>query len=149
MTALCFLHSMAYVISYHAQSLQKLTGNRRELSRATWRSYVTAILVSKWGLFLTLSSWQTKYDNLKSLNSHLFACVRRGQWLWPRYETFGSLRLECESEFKGGKVGRFNLKSKLWKLFDHAKFLKQDDSDQPNAFSKYGQSKLKAFRYNQ
>ena len=55
MTALCFLHSMAYVISYHAQFLQMLTGNRRELSRATWRSYVTVILVSKWGLFLTSS----------------------------------------------------------------------------------------------
>ena len=55
MTALCFLHSMAYVISYHAQFLQMLTGSRRELLRATWRSYVTVILVSKWGLFLTSS----------------------------------------------------------------------------------------------
>ena len=27
MTALCFLHSMAYVISHHAQFLQILTGN--------------------------------------------------------------------------------------------------------------------------
>ena len=35
MTVLCFLHSMAYVISHHAQFLQMLTGNRRELSRAT------------------------------------------------------------------------------------------------------------------
>ena len=49
------LHSMAYAISHHAQFLQMLTGNRRELSRATWRSYVTVILVSKWGLFLTIS----------------------------------------------------------------------------------------------
>ena len=94
-----------------------------------------------------LSSWQT--NNLKSLDSHLFACVRRGRWWWPRYETFGSLRLYCESEFKGSKVGRFKLKSKLWKVFDHTKFMKQDDSGQPNAFSKYGQSKLKAFGCNQ
>ena len=35
MTVLCFLHSMAYVIPHHAQFLQMLTGNRRELSRAT------------------------------------------------------------------------------------------------------------------
>ena len=31
MTVLCFLHSMAYVISHHVQFLQMLTGNRREL----------------------------------------------------------------------------------------------------------------------
>ena len=43
-------------------------------------------------------------NNLKSLDSHLFACVRWGRWWWPRYVTFGSLRLECESELKGGKV---------------------------------------------
>ena len=55
--------------------------------------------------------------------SHLFACVRPGRWWWPRYETFGSLQLECESELKGGEVGRFNLKSKLWKLFYHTKFI--------------------------
>ena len=35
MTALCFLHPMAYVISYHAQFLQMLTRNRRELSPIT------------------------------------------------------------------------------------------------------------------
>ena len=45
-----------------------------------------------------------KLNNLKSLDSHLFACVRWGRWWWPRYETFGSLRLEYESELKGGKV---------------------------------------------
>ena len=37
----------------HEQFLQMLTGNRRELSRATWRSYVTVIPVCKWGLILT------------------------------------------------------------------------------------------------
>ena len=83
-----------------------------------------------------LSSWQAIISVQK-------------ETIFSTLETFGSLRLECESEFKGGKVGRFNLKSKLWKLFDHAKFMKQDDSGQPNAFSKYGQSKLKAFGYNQ
>ena len=35
MTVLCFLHSMAYVIPHHAQFLQMLTGDRRQLSRAT------------------------------------------------------------------------------------------------------------------
>ena len=47
MTELCFLYSRAYAIVHHAQFLQMLTGNRRTLSRATWRSYVTIILVSK------------------------------------------------------------------------------------------------------
>ena len=49
---------------------------------------------------------------------------------------FGSIRLYYESEFKESKVGRLKLKSKLWKVFDHTKFMKQDDSGQPNAFSK-------------
>ena len=30
MTVLCFLHSMAYVISHHTQFLQMLTGNRHD-----------------------------------------------------------------------------------------------------------------------
>ena len=89
--------------SHHAQFLQMLTGNRRELSRATWRSYVTVILVSKWGLFLTSSVFLfQRRDELKIIifeHNYLTVLVytktiihRRGGGYWwklpCRFATF-------------------------------------------------------------
>ena len=51
MTVLCFLHSMAYVIPHHAQFLQMLTGNRRQLSRAKRRNTSSwKLLAPRYGL---------------------------------------------------------------------------------------------------
>ena len=71
----CFLHSMAYAISHLAQFLQMLTGSRRELSRATWRNYVTLILVSSEAFFLISSVFllQRRYR----LKLHELLCIKK------------------------------------------------------------------------